>query len=307
MISFRYHVLSLVAVLLALAAGVALGGGPLSEIGRGTADAATERAEDRGEELTRRLDDAESTTEFNDEFARLAASRVVQGSLDQRPVALVTLPGADQAVVESLAEFIQQAGGSVSGQYAVQPALVDGASQSLVDTLGTQLLETVKNTGIPANATTYDRMGQLIGRAIATVEDAGGPAGTGATDILSSLRGAELMIRTEGANALGSLAIVVLGDEPENPQDADRILGGLFGGLATQTDGVVVAGTTASATEGVLAQLRDEVAFTGNVSTVDSVQSTAGRVTAVLALAADMRAEPGHYGALGIDGATPRG
>ena len=34
MTSFRYHVVSLLAVLLALAAGVALGGGPLSEVGR---------------------------------------------------------------------------------------------------------------------------------------------------------------------------------------------------------------------------------------------------------------------------------
>jgi hypothetical protein len=49
------------------------------------------------------------------------------------------------------------------------------------------------------------------------------------------------------------------------------------------------------------------VAFTGNVSTVDSVQSAAGRVTTVLALASDARGEPGQYGAAGIDGPAPRG
>jgi len=38
--TFRYHVVSLLAVLLALAAGIALGGGPLSEVGR--ADGATD-------------------------------------------------------------------------------------------------------------------------------------------------------------------------------------------------------------------------------------------------------------------------
>ena len=68
-----------------------------------------------------------------------------------------------------------------------------------------------------------------------------------------------------------------------------------------------MAGTTESGTDGVLAQLRDEVAFSANVSTVDSVQTAAGQVTTVLALSADARGEPGHYGATGIDGAVPRG
>ena len=36
MISFRTHVVTLVAVFLALAVGVVLGGGPLSELGRGS-------------------------------------------------------------------------------------------------------------------------------------------------------------------------------------------------------------------------------------------------------------------------------
>ena len=34
MISYRHHIVSLVAVFLALAVGVALGGGPLSDLGR---------------------------------------------------------------------------------------------------------------------------------------------------------------------------------------------------------------------------------------------------------------------------------
>jgi hypothetical protein len=306
-ISFRYHVVSIVAVLLALAAGVALGGGPLSEIGRGSGDEATQRAEARTEQLNRRLDAANADAGFQDEFARMASSRVLQGSLDQRPVALVTTPGADQAVVESITELVQQSGGSVTGTYAIQPQLVAGDGKSLVDTLGTQLLEAVKDTGVPANATTYDRMGQLIGRAIATVEDRGKQTDTAATDILSSLKGAELMTRADGGNTQASLVIVVLGDEPADPRDADQVLGGLFAGMAAQSDGVVVAGSSTSGIDGVLAQLRDEVAFNANVSTVDSVDSAAGRVTAVLALAADARGEPGHYGASGIDGPAPRG
>ena len=54
-ISFRYHIVSLVSVFLALAVGVALGGGPLSDIGRadGAADGG---ASSRTAALSDRLD-----------------------------------------------------------------------------------------------------------------------------------------------------------------------------------------------------------------------------------------------------------
>jgi len=43
-ISFRYHLTTLVAVFLALAVGVALGGGPLSDLGRSSDESAAARA-----------------------------------------------------------------------------------------------------------------------------------------------------------------------------------------------------------------------------------------------------------------------
>lgn len=306
MISFRYHVVSLVAVLLALAAGVALGGGPLSEIGRG-GDAAVERAEERVAQLDRRLDQAQGTAEFQDAVAVGAGSSALAGALEGRPVSVVTFPGVEEDVVAGLTELVARAGGSVAGTYAAQPGLVAVGGKSLVDTLGTQVLENVADTGIPAEASTYDRMGQLIGLAVATGED-GGAAPTGATsDILSSLRGAELLTRTTGGDGRGSLVLLVLGDQPVGEEGLENIYGGLATGIAAQSDGVVVAGTTASAGQGLLGLLRDEVSFTSNVSSVDSVQTAAGRLATVLALGAAPVSEPGHYGALGIDGALPRG
>jgi hypothetical protein len=305
-ISFRYHVVSILAVLLALAAGVALGGGPLSDIGRG-GDDATERAEERSQELTRRLDEAGLTDSFQDEFAQALAAGAVSGSLSGRPVTIITMPGADEAVVSSLGDLVEAAGGSVSGTYAVQPTLISDSEKSLVDTLGSQLVERPEGKDIPASAPTYERMGQLIGRAVATVTDAGGPEDTAAKDLLSSLRGAELLVREGGSGTRGSLVIVVLGDEPVSPDESDKIFSGLLIGLADKSDGVVFAATTRSGEDGLLAVLRDDVTFSANVSTADSTDTTAGRIAAVLALAADGRGTTGHYGAFGIDGPLPRG
>jgi len=305
-ISFRYHVVSILAVLLALAAGVALGGGPLSDLGRG-GDDATERAEERSQELTQRLDEAGLNDSFQDEFAQDLATGAVSGSLAGRPVVMITMPGADEAVVSSLSDLVADAGGSVSGTFAVQPTLVSDSEKSLVDTLGSQLVERPEGKDVAASAPTYERMGQLIGRAVASVTDDGGAADTTSKDLLSSLKGAELLVREGGSGTRGSLIIVVLGDEPANPDESDKIFSGLLTGLAEQSDGVVLAATTSSGNDGLLSVLRDDVAFSANVSTADSSETTAGRVAAVLALAEDGRGTTGHYGAFGIDGPLPRG
>lgn len=307
MISFRYHVVSIAAVLLALAAGVALGGGPLSEIGRGAGDAATQRAEERAAELTDALDRAQATAAFQDGLASSVGLDAIEGRLARRPVSIVTLPGADQEIVDGLADMVTRAGGSVAGTYAAQPALVDPQQKSLVDTLGAQVLETLPDTGVEADAATYERMGQLIGRAVATTEDRGAPVGGPGEDILSSLRGAELLTVSGGGQVRGSLVLVVLGDQSPETEGIANIIGGLATGIGTAADGLVIAGTTESATVGVLGLLRDEVSITSNVSSVDSVQTASGRVAAVLALAATPGSDPGHYGAVGIDGAVPRG
>lgn len=306
MISFRYHVVSLLAVLLALAAGVALGGGPLSDVGGGGDDAA-ERAEARNQELSRQLDEADTNDSFQDEFAQALANGAVSGVLANRPVVMITLPGADEKVVDSLIDLVGAAGGSLTGLYAVQPTLVSEDEKSLVDTLGSQLVERPEGKDVDATAPTYERMGQLIGRAVASITDAGGASDNTSRDLLSSLKGADLLVREQGAGTRGSLVLVVLGEEPAEPDESDKIFGGLLNGLAEQCDGVLLAGSTRSGDTGLVSVLRGDVTFSANVSTADSAETTAGRIAAVLGLAEDARGTTGHYGAFGIDGALPRG
>lgn len=302
MISFRYHVVTILAVFLALAAGVALGGGPLSELGRG--DDAARQAEARNTELERQVAAGEDARAFQDELTGKLGSAALSGSLDGRSVSLVAAPGADQAQVEAVAELVESAGGTVGGRYALQPALLDLDSASLVDTLGAQLRRSVADNGVPASATAYERIGGLLGRAIATGGDASAGLDTPAEEIIGSLEGAELVV-PETRERRGSVVLVVLGDEPAEPGDAEEMYAGVLAGLAGRADAVVVAGSTGSAQGGLLSVLREDPATAGLVSTVDSVQTAAGRVVAVLAAASAAGGSGGHWGALGNDGASP--
>lgn len=304
MTTFRYHVVSLLAVLLALAAGIALGGGPLSEIGR--ANGATDGGSaTRTAALSDRLDATSVASGFQDQVATGLGAGTVRDLLERRAVAIVVMPGADEKVVSGLSSAVQDAGGTLTGEYAVRPAMLAPDGKSLVDTLGSQVAESVKDVDVPTEATTYDRMGQLIGRAMATAENTGEAPDAASADILSSLSGAKLMSSPEEARRRASLVLVVLGSEPADATGAANIYGGLVDGIAARSDGVVVTGSTASATDGLLRTLRDDAAFTEAASSVDSHQTAAGRLVTLLALDREKFGGPGQYGAEGADGALP--
>lgn len=286
MISYRHHIVSLVAVFLALAVGVVLGGGPLSKLGRDDRPpAAAMSAQQTGAR----------TAEYGDAFATSAAPTLYAGRLQEHPVAVVTMPGADPGVVGALTDQIAAAGGTVAGTYAVRRALVDPSQKSLVDTLGTQLAAQLGDGAVAPEASTYDRIGQLLGLAVA-------PEGLAAADVRAvreSLAGAELLDPPVEVGP-AELVLVLLGDRTD-----PAVLAGVVSGLAAHAPGVVVAGETATAAAGGdLVTLRGEEAA-AMAATVDGAETALGQVTTTLALIRSLTTQGGSFGASGSDGAVP--
>jgi hypothetical protein len=282
LISYRHHIVSLVAVFLALAVGVVLGGGPLSELGRDDSAAAA---------TTAPVQEAQRTADFGDEFATAAADRLYGGGLADHPVTVVTMPGAEGDTTAALTAQVGAAGGAVAATYAVQPALTDPGQKSLVDTLGSQLM-TQLDAAAETDSPTYQRLGELL--ALAATGD-----GPDAATVRESLAGAELVDASKEA-APGALVLVVLGDHAD-----PAILEGLTTGLAAKATGVVVAGDTdAGASGGDLVALRADPAAE-SVGTVDGADTALGQVTTTLALIRALTNPGGAFGASGSAGAVP--
>lgn len=286
MISYRHHIVSLVAVFLALAAGIALGGGPLSDLGR----------DDRPAAASTRPDPAlQQRAAYGDDFADASASALYAGGLKGRTVSIVTMPGADGDTVSALGAQVEAAGGSVAGTYDVQRALTDASEKSLVDTLGSQLVTQLGSAAASADASTYVRIGQLVGLAVAQSD----LPSSDAASVRESLAGAELLTSPHGA-VRAPAVLLVLGRHTD-----PAILSGLVAGLAAKATGVVVVGTSAAATAaGDLGVLRGDAAAE-HAATVDGVEAPLGRVTAVLALIRSLTVQGGSFGAAGSDGAVP--
>lgn len=310
MISFRYHIVSIVSVFLALAIGVALGGGPLQgEVD----DTLVKQVEaDRAAKTALRGDVSalRSGNEFTDAFAANVAPGLIGDTLAGRPVTLVVLPGAAESVITSVTTLIAEAGGTVGGTVRAGEDLVDVGNKQLVDELGSQLLDGTPDVTVADDASGYARMGALLARAIATDEDGGAAVDDAGNSILSGLSTANLLSADGEMDRRGSLVLFITGPgtgSNDEKQGANSIVTSLVKAIDAETDGVVVAGPTASArTGGLIDAVRADVVAARDVSTVDALDRIAGQVVAVMALAEQAQGESGHYGAIdAADGALP--
>jgi hypothetical protein len=280
----RGYAVPLVGVLLALATGIALGAGPLTDTGSSAAPgpAATSPAPQHL---------------YGDAFAAAVAPSLYDKGLSRRPVAVLTAPGADPATVAALIAQVKAAGGQVSGTYALGSQLVDPQQKSLVDTLGSELGKQL-HAKVDRSASTYPRVGELLAIAVANRGASVGQVNDDVSAVRQTMVAAKLMTVPDNQPGTAPLVLLVLGKGLDQ-----AIADGLVGGLAARSRGVVVVGDTAA---GTLVGLRVD-GVTKQAAAVDGAETTAGQVASVLALIRSWRTPGGSFGASGSTGATPLG
>ena len=307
MTSRRDRLVAFSTVLLALAGGIALGGGPL----QAEADASSAQRDAGAIHRARaEVTSLRHARAFDDDYLRATAPSVLGDRLRGRAVTLVTLPGADPSTVEEVAEMVGVAGGPVTPQARVRRGLLDVGNRQLVAELARQTQEAAKPpVRTPPRTEGYDLTGRLLGHALVDPEDGGAAADRTGEGILAGLTTAELVTTDEPVTRRGSVAVVLAGP-PRGTSDqregAGSIVASLVAGLDASGDGAVLVGpSAASGQDGVVGALRTTPARK-DVSTVGGVDSLAGAVVAVRALAAEARGRTGHYGgAEAPDGVLP--
>lgn len=299
MIDFRYHLVSLIAVFLAVALGIVVGttqlNGPILDRLESQVDALEEdkRAlEDSTRDLQGQLD-------TSDAFETAVAPALVEGVLTDRSVLLVvTTEDVDSEDVEAVSTMITDAGGTVSGRITLTPDYTDPSSESA-------LISYATGSGLPAGITLPDveDAGQLVGSLLAQVLmiPSGGVApDTAATSsVLAGLPALDVLRTDSDSVTPADFALVLTAGEFTGEQAAERneTLLELVTALDAGGSGAVVAGDAAAAREGgLIGAVRDDPAVSAAVSTVDNLGSPAGRISTVLALRAEGEGTSGAYG-----------
>lgn len=310
MIDFRYHVVSIVAVFLALATGIVLGSTVLQKPALETAQGTANSMQQKNADLRRQLLALQQQQRASEGFAAASAPRLLAGQLTTRRVVVVAAPGADGDQVDALRRSVKQAGGAVTGTVTLKDGYVQrqqvGVLGGLTDTLA-------KNTkiAIPADAVPSERAAILLANALVTTDKTKvGKSDDVGTSILSTFKEAKFLSVDGRPQNHANLAIVVGPSQPYPAKGASASNAAIVA-LAKQLDvtgsGSVLTAPTASAgPDGVVASLRGDDDAKKHVSSVDNLDAPAGTVVSILALALDGGGKVGQWGAgTGADGVAP--
>jgi hypothetical protein len=296
-IDFRYHVISIVAIFLALATGIALGAGPLgSKLSDGLLGQAN-RDRETVEAQRVALADAERIEQFQRSFAAGIDAQVLDNLLTGADVTVLTLPGADNRTVDGVIESVELSGAEVVSEVRVSGGLLDPENRTTAENLASQVLDGVDGVPSLEDAGSYEVVGYALAQGLMSTSLAGAEVDPKALEIQSAFEGADYLTYDEKIERRAGLAVVVGGvtDEEADPARAE-VLASMLAAADSLSGGVVLAGPPASADEnGFVRAVRDSDA-SDTVSTVDVVDLVSGRVVTTLALAEQATEGVGHYG-----------
>ncbi|MBB6171112.1 hypothetical protein HNR23_001172 [Nocardiopsis mwathae] len=326
MIDFRYHLVSIVAIFLALTVGLVLGTTMLQDPLLNTLKSETSDLREQSDQLRSDKDVADKLNAGGGELISAYADAMLADLLDDVDVVVLESPGVDTATRDELVARIEQAGGNVPGQVVFTDKYVDPGQATFVDELTEQLAEGMR---LPKGGA-HEKAGAELARAVLRPEDdarGGGDddAADGSDDeageefdadaVLAGFTEAGLLTVQGRVAERADIAVVLAPARPftaenapspkdaENPPGNDVMLA-LTRALDDASDGAVLVGGTGSTDPGgLVAQARaEEAAF----STVDSAGSTSGNVVAVLVIADARATRSGAYGiGDGVDGFLP--
>jgi hypothetical protein len=290
-ISFRYHLVSIIAVFLALALGIVVGttalNGPITkDLRNQVSDAKKQR-----DALAAQVRVLRGQVNGVGQFASTYGSQLVAGTLNGKSVLEIVLPDATSAMQDGVSQQLTAAGAKISGKVNLTKAYLDPSGGAGINSLATGAAHPIGWT-----APETSNADQLGGSLLAYVLLGKGQR----TDLTQVLGGfSELhMVTSNGQDVSPSTTVLVLG----HGSIAKHAYAGtaelsLVSALAQAGGQVVVASDPASATKGgLVALVRGSKAVRGAVSTVDDADNAFGQVSSALALSDAINGQIGHFG-----------
>lgn len=284
MINFRYHLVSLTAVFLALTVGLILGTAALNGPAIQTFENTIQSLRDSNEQLRDQAEQMEQDLQDEQAFAQAIAPSYLAGQLTAKNVLVVALPGVERDHVDSTVEMLGYAGATVSGQISILDDFFDPAR---TDELG-DLAETTTPDTV-TTPVTYDGVTAMsyVLAAVTTGEAAGTAVAVTPADITTVLTGLTGLgaITVEATPTGVADGVIILADSGATDSDAAARNAGIVA-LTNEfaaDDPTVYAATTDTGDGNPIKTLLAEDADT--VATVDNVAITQGQIAAVAALA----------------------
>ena len=279
MITFRYHVVTLVAVFMAIGLGVLFGATFIDQNIVDSLRATQARLGDRNEALRGRIVDLEDENEALQTFTGSTRDIVVRNSLQNVPVVLVSFEATPGDALDAVRETLALAGARTDGHVTLSDGLDLKSAENRQRLAG----------ALGSSSTDAGRLSEELVAQLATALSGQNP------EFLNKLLETELAsapIALPAAASDPAPAVVMVGGEMSREVN-DRIAVPLAKLLGTGT-----AVTTAAVENGIelhmLEGIRDDSDL--RIVTVDSVETPLGQSALAVGLQGALTGQFGHYG-----------
>lgn len=293
MIDFRYHLVSLISVFLALAVGIVLGAGPLqNSLGDALHNQVESLREDRNATHAQ-LETASAALNDRDAYITAAAEGFLPGMLSGRSAAVVALPDAQDEDVELVISQIETAGGKTAGRVTLTSVWTDPSRESFRSAYSGQF---AGHLGQPASKDSNGILGEGLTKAM-TMEDS---AAVALRDLLTASDTPLMKVDSQLTTKADAVVVVgprsaqadAAGATPTPGADATgKAWAAALTGVAAGGPAVIVGG--ADDELDIIAVMREDKA---KATTIDSVGQASAAVSVPLAIAAVLGGAQGSYG-----------
>ncbi len=295
MINFRYHVVSLTAVFLALAIGLVVGtaalNGPVADSLKDQVTALSKDNSNFRDQANQYRDELNRAQDFATEVA----PALLSGKLAGRKMVLMALPGS-QDYVEQVKSMLAIAGATITARVTVQDKFFDPANNTeLLDLAEAGSQPTIPAAGLPLNSDGVETSSALL--ALALAQRTPEVAKNDLTAVLGAYTKAGYLAVDKDAVG-GAEAIVIVSGLPPVDKDAGKKAQSAVT-LATQfaKDKPLVVAGNGVGDGNLVSEIRKDPTLVKTISTVDNGSTTQGQLATALAVVERVvQARVGQYG-----------
>lgn len=300
MVDFRYHLISLIGVILALALGILAGsgflGGPILEQLQDDVDNLRQETRDLQAVIT----EQDLQLDRSEEFARATEPLLVQGELDDEQIVVFQFQGTEARLANEVRDALVAGGARIVSQIVLGEKLaLESAPARDELSLITGSLSGDADVLLEETATT---LGQRAGAAAEEAGPSDGPttsAGQRFESFLSELETSEFVAADVAANVpvvpAGALFVVIGGSASRPPFEMSRFVPAFAAALTDRGSPAIFVENSTSTWE-MVATVRTDIGSRGGTPTVDNADTAIGRISVVLGLVQARAGNVGHFG-----------
>jgi hypothetical protein len=302
-IDFRYHLVSLISVFLALSVGIILGAGPLQGAIGETLTEQVDALRAERTELRTELDATQTALDGDERYIEAVGTRLVTGSLEGNRVAVVQLGEVSEEMQDGVLNQLDRSGATVVSDSVLTDAWSDPADESSRETVAEGL-----RVNLGAAAPEGEDASAVLGAALAvalTGNDGGTDRSSQATDLEAQLERFGFVESGDEQTQAAQALVLLVGPAGQVQETADGateeaepatdIWTSVARAAQEVSGAAVLAGPTDEPGDAVQA-VRDDEEIAAEVTTVSGLDRLVGRINVPLAVAARLSGAVGQYG-----------